>query len=189
MEKNLKNYFNNDDLAESVWLGKYALKDLENNFLEKTPYDMHVRMAKEIERNEKSFKTNLSPEIKKELSELGKKLLKNLSVEDILPYFDKFKYIVPQGSIMSGLGDNFRIKSLSNCFVIPSPYDSYGGIFKTDQQIAQLEKRRGGVGLNINTLRPENTIVLNAAGTSTGAHSFMERYSNTTREVAQNGRK
>ena len=90
---------------------------------------------------------------------------------------------------MSALGNFYKLQSLSNCFVIPSPLDSYGGIFKTDQQIAQLEKRRGGVGTNLNTLRPDDTPVLNAAGTSTGAHSFMDRYSNTTREVAQNGRK
>lgn len=190
MEQELLDYFKGDDLASSVWKGKYALKDLQGNYVEKTPEDMHQRMAKELARSEKNYKQTpeLDPVTWNSLSHFGRHL-DVIDEEFIFKYFDKFKYIVPQGSIMSGLGDIYRIKSLSNCFVIPSPYDSYGGIFMTDQQIAQLEKRRGGVGTNLNTLRPDDTPVLNAAGTSTGAHSFMDRYSNTTREVAQNGRR
>lgn len=194
MEENLK-YFNGDELAASVWLGKYALKDLEGNHVEKTPNDMHWRMANELGRIERKYFSDFNID---ELSDFGKHLQmgydalreqKDLIEYSIFDYFKDFKYIIPQGSIMSGLGDKYRTKSLSNCFVIPPPYDSYGGIFKTDQEIAQLEKRRGGVGTNLNTLRPDDTPVLNAAGTSTGAHSFMDRYSNTTREVAQNGRR
>lgn len=168
---NLKEYFNGDELASSVWLGKYALKNNASEIIEKTPHDMHIRMAKEFVRALKQYK-NIET-----------------TVEDIFNYLAYFKYIVPQGSIMSALGNNYKIQSLSNCFVVPAPLDSYAGIFKTDQEIAQLEKRRGGVGTNLNSLRPDNTPVLNAAGTSTGAHSFMDRFSNTTREVAQNGRR
>lgn len=196
MKEELLNYFEQDELASSVWLGKYALKDLQGNYVEETPTDMHWRMAKELARIEGSYGKTIDPEIKKNLSKMAlwfKDKFWNspsgFGEDFIFEYFDKFKYIVPQGSIMSGLGDTYRIKSLSNCFVVPSPLDSYGGIFKTDQEIAQLEKRRGGVGTNLNSLRPDDTPVLNAAGTSTGAHSFMDRYSNTTREVAQNGRR
>lgn len=190
MNKELLDYFNGDDLAASVWLGKYALKNNEGEHVETTPKDMHKRMAKELARIEKNYNKLYDRDKIESLSEIGYKLYQQiLTEEDIFGYFDRFTQIVPQGSIMSGLGDNFRVKSISNCFVIPSPLDSYGGIFKTDQQIAQIEKRRGGVGTNLNTLRPEDTPVLNAAGTSTGAHSFMDRYSNTTREVAQNGRR
>lgn len=186
----LLKYFSNDDLAASVWKGKYALKG------EETPFDMHLRMANEFSKKEFERNANNKRKINySALSEYGQFIHKrwnNASVKDlitiILSYLDKFKHIVPQGSIMSALG-NSKVQSLSNCFVIPPPYDSYGGIFKTDQEIAQLEKRRGGVGTNLNTLRPEETVVNNAAGTSTGAHSFMPRYSNTTREVAQNGRR
>lgn len=190
MNKELLDYFNGDELAASVWLGKYALKDLQGNYVESTPVDMHIRMAKELARIEKEYKQTpeLDPPTWNLLSHFGRHL-DPIDEDFIFKYFDKFKYIVPQGSIMSGLGDFYRRKSLSNCFVVPSPLDSYGGIFKTDQEIAQLEKRRGGVGTNLNSLRPDDTPVLNAAGTSTGAHSFMDRYSNTTREVAQNGRR
>lgn len=190
MDKELLDYFDGDELAASVWLGKYALKD-GKEYKEKTPEDMHRRMAKELARIEKTsddvFATRSHVDA---LSEMGYKLYQSEITEDfIMEFFDKFRYIVPQGSIMSALGNFYKLQSLSNCFVIPSPLDSYGGIFKTDQEIAQLEKRRGGVGTNLNTLRPDDTPVLNAAGTSTGAHSFMDRYSNTTREVAQNGRR
>lgn len=177
-----KEYFINDELAADVWKSKYAIEG------EKTPYDMHMRMAKELARIEKGFKGSHIKDLQS-LSEMGKKSRKVLDVEDIMMYLDKFRYIVPQGSIMTMLGNKYKIGSLSNCFVIPSPIDSYGGIMKTDQHLVQLMKRRGGVGTNINTLRPSNTPVSNAAGTSTGAVSFMHRYSNSTREVAQNGRR
>jgi len=189
MNKDLLDYFGGDELAASVWLGKYALKNKKGEYVESTPKDMHERMASELERSEKLNQKSISHIKWDTLSSFGKGLPDTLDKEFILKYFDKFKYIVPQGSIMSALGNFYKLQSLSNCFVIPSPLDSYGGIFKTDQEIAQLEKRRGGVGTNLNSLRPDDTPVLNAAGTSTGAHSFMDRYSNTTREVAQNGRR
>lgn len=186
----LKEYYNGDDFPGDIWKSKYALKNEKQEIIEETPRDMHIRIAKEMARIEekngyRSFEPNLDTT---SLSEFGRKLIK-LDENVIFKYLDGFKYIIPQGSIMSMLGNKYKIGSLSNCFVIPSPLDSYGGIFKTDQQIAQLEKRRGGVGTNLNSLRPENTLVLNTAGTSTGAHSFMDRFSNTTREVAQNGRR
>jgi len=181
----VKEYFNGDELAADVWLSKYAIEG------EKTPYDMHLRMAEELARMEKELEKNVPIVEVNQLSEFGEKLFEKgeLSVDDIMWYFDNFRYIVPQGSIMTMLGNKHKIGSLSNCFVIPSPVDSYGGILKTDQQLVQLMKRRGGVGTNINTLRPSDTPVSNAAGTSTGAVSFMHRYSNSTREVAQNGRR
>ncbi len=186
MNKELLEYYSGDEFAAGVWLGKYAIKSKED-----TPEDMHIRMVTELARAERDS-TIIEGSIDK-LSPLGKKLFGVSQPHDhweemFFMYLDRFKYIIPQGSIMSMLGSGI-IGSLSNCFVIPPPLDSYGGIFKTDQQIAQLEKRRGGVGTNLNTLRPENVAVKNAAGTSTGAHSFMDRYSNTTREVAQNGRR
>jgi len=181
----LKEYFKGDEMAADVWLSKYAMKG------EETPHDMHMRMAVELARIEKSQVEKIPT--KGQLSDLGEKLYEGkkngLTVQDIMEYFAGFQYIVPQGSIMTMLGNKYKIGSLSNCFVIPSPVDSYGGILRTDQQLVQLMKRRGGVGTNINTLRPSDTPVSNAAGTSTGAVSFMHRYSNSTREVAQNGRR
>lgn len=196
MTKDLLEYFSGDELSASVWQGKYALKNGKGEIVEQTPRDMHLRMAAEFARNEAKywgtdvFHEDLSPHGKKLQMEFFKTQGEvELIMEMIFPYMDRFKHIIPQGSIMSALGNFYKLQSLSNCFVVPAPLDSYGGIFKTDQEIAQLEKRRGGVGTNLNTLRPDDTPVLNAAGTSTGAHSFMDRYSNTTREVAQNGRR
>jgi ribonucleoside-diphosphate reductase alpha chain len=189
MNKELLKYFNGDELSAQVWLGKYALKNEKGEYVEQTPEDMHLRMAREFVKAEAKY-PKATPEQLRKLSTLGATLNeKEFDLESVMHFLRDFKYIIPQGSIMSALGNNYKLQSLSNCFVIPAPYDSYGGIFKTDQEIAQLEKRRGGVGTNINTLRPDDTPVLNAAGTSTGAHSFMDRYSNTTREVAQNGRR
>lgn len=178
-------YFNGDDMAADAWMNKYALEG------EETPLDMHSRMAIEFARMELN-------RIRKEshffrwlkgakLSDYGKKR-DNLTYNRIMDLLADFKYIVPQGSVMSMLG-NDKIGSLSNCFVIGQPEDSYGGIFLKDQEMAQLMKRRGGVGLDISTLAPEGRPVNNAAKTSTGAASFMERFSNTTREVAQAGRR
>jgi len=185
----LLDYFNQDELASSVWKGKYALKG------EETPDNMHRRMAKEFARIElkyaksdfltfgdKNFNIN-------SLSEYGRSRADTLSEELIYQMFKDFKYICPQGSVMSQLGNNESIGSLSNCVVIGQPEDSYGGIFQKDEEMAQLEKRRCGVGLDISTLRPSGSSTTNAAKSSTGAVSFMERYSNTTREVAQNGRR
>ncbi|XAI97362.1 hypothetical protein [Leptolyngbya phage Lbo-JY46] len=185
----LLEYFNGDETAVAVWPSKYALKNHEGVIEESTPKDMHWRMAKELAEAEQKAGVEITPEIYNRLSDFGKRLPKSLSVDEIFSYLDRFRYIVPQGSIMSMLGNKYKIGSLSNCFVVPPPFDSYSGIITTDQHLAQLMKRRGGVGTNINTLRPSGSIVTNAAGTSTGAVSFMHRFSNTTREVAQNGRR
>ena len=183
-------YFNGDELAASVWRGKYAMEGEIN------PDDMHRRLAKEFARIEidyigKEFEfvnSVRNPDLLiSGLSEYGQSR-SVLSEDSIYDLFKDFKYIVPQGSIMSMLGAN-KIGSLSNCFVIGQPEDSYGGILQKDQQLVQLMKRRGGVGLDISTLRPSGTTVTNAAKTSTGAVSFMERFSNSTREVAQGGRR
>lgn len=165
-------YFNGDELAARVWVNKYALKDSYGRLYEKNPDDMHHRLASEIARIEKKYANPLSHE---ELFDLMK----------------GFKYIVPQGSPMTGIGNNFQIASLSNCFVIghDGPSDSYGGILKIDQEQVQLMKRRGGVGHDLSHIRPAGSPVLNSALTSTGVVPFMERYSNSTREVAQDGRR
>jgi ribonucleoside-diphosphate reductase alpha chain len=165
-------YFNGDSLAASVWINKYALKDSESNVYEITPDDMHRRIANEIARVEKKYPNPLS-------------------AEKIFSLLEKFKYIVPQGSPMAGIGNPFQIGSLSNCFVIghSTNADSYGGIMKTDEEQVQLMKRRGGVGHDLSHIRPKGSPVKNSALTSTGLVPFMERYSNSTREVAQDGRR
>lgn len=185
--KKLLNYFNQDELAASVWEGKYALEG------EETPDDMHRRMAKEFARIEDKYIKKESNDNEDDLSDYGLSRQFDLTYknqeERIYNLFKDFKYIVPQGSIMSQLGNDTSIGSLSNCFVVGQPEDSYGGIFHKDEELAQLMKRRGGVGVDISTLRPAGTSTSNAAKSSTGAVSFMERFSNTTREVAQNGRR
>jgi len=182
-------YFNQDELAATTWMNKYAMKDENGQFVESTPKDMHQRMAKEFARIEKGYNNtyplNGSASL---LSEYGQDRLE-LTEERIFELFDEFKYILPQGSVMAGLGNSYMLASLSNCVVMPEIHDSYGGIFQTDQQLAQLFKRRCGVGIDISSLRPSGSYVSNAAGTTSGAVSFMERFSNTTREVAQNGRR
>ncbi len=182
-------YFNGDDLAASTWMTKYAMKDKENNFLESSPEDMHLRMAKQFGRKEKEYAA--SPKLDENLKHLSiyGKERELLTEKKIFNYFKDFKYVIPQGSVMSSLGNPYIIASLSNCIVLPEIYDSYGGLFYTDQQLAQLFKRRCGVGIDISTLRPSGMLVSNAAETTTGAVSFMDRFSNTTREVAQNGRR
>ncbi len=165
-------YFKNDDLAARVWLNKYALKDSQGNIYELTPNDMHLRIANELARIEKKYANPLS-------------------TDDIFNLIKDFKYIVPQGSPMAGIGNPFQIASLSNCFVIGNSgeSDSYGGIMKIDQEQVQLMKRRGGVGHDLSHIRPKGSSVKNSALTSTGIVPFMERYSNSTREVAQDGRR
>lgn len=165
-------YFNGDDLAARVWVNKYALKDSEGNIYELNPNDMHHRIAREIARVEQKYP---NPFTENEIFDL----IKN------------FKYIVPQGSPMAGIGNPFQIASLSNCFVIGNEgkSDSYGGIMKIDQEQVQLMKRRGGVGHDLSHIRPKKSPVKNSALTSTGLVPFMERYSNSTREVAQDGRR
>lgn len=165
-------FFNGDDLASKVWATKYALKDSYGNTYELTPDDMHRRLAKEIARIEKKYPNPLSE-------------------DELFDLFRNFKYIVPQGSPMTGVGNNFQVASLSNCFVIgfDSDSDSYGAIIKIDEEQVQLMKRRGGVGHDLSHIRPKGSPVKNSALTSTGIVPFMERYSNSTREVAQDGRR
>ncbi len=167
-----REYFKGDELAAKVWVTKYALKDSEGNLYEKTPDDMHRRLARELARIENKYPDPMSED---ELFELLK----------------DFKYIIPQGGPMSGIGNDHQIVSLSNCFVIGNdgPSDSYGAIMKIDQEQVQLMKRRGGVGHDLSHIRPKGSPVLNSALTSTGVVPFMERYSNSTREVAQDGRR
>ena len=189
MTKELLDYFNGDELAVNVWLSKYAQEG------EETPDDMHKRMAKEFAIIENKYiedenalgEKNKQYEREKFLSEYGANR-KDLTEQFICELFKDFKYIIPQGSIMSQLGVK-SIGSLSNCFFVNTPYDSYGGIMKKDEELVQLMKRRAGVGIDISTLRPQNTFTSNAAKSSTGAVSFMHRFSNTTREVAQNARR
>ena len=167
-----KRYFDGDDLAATVWVSKYALKDSFGNIYERSPREMHERIADEIARIERKYPSPLSRE---ELFEL----------------LDHFRYVIPQGGPMTGIGNNFQVASLSNCFVIGHrhPADSYGGIFRMDEEQVQLMKRRGGVGHDLSHIRPTGSPVLNSALTSTGIVPFMERYSNSTREVAQDGRR
>jgi len=175
VEKATLNYFKNDELATDVWIKKYCLKD-EKNYYELTPDDMHRRIAKELARIEANYPNPINE-------------------DQIYETLKNFKYIIPQGSPMSGIGNDFQVSSLSNCFVIgPQKVngiyeDSYGSILKIDQEIIQLSKRRAGVGTTLEHIRPEGTIVKNAALTSTGIIPFMERYSNSIREVAQFGRR
>ncbi len=179
-------YFNNDELAATTWINKYCLKDKQGNFLEKTPDEMHLRMAKEFARIEERYTYNETS--LDNLSTYGKSR-KQLDKTKIYQLFKDFKYVIPQGSVMFGLGNDQVIASLSNCIVVPSVLDSYGGVCYTDEQLAQLFKRRCGVGVDLSELRPKDAQVSNAAGSTTGAVSFMNRFSNTTREVAQNGRR
>ncbi|MBT3622239.1 MAG: adenosylcobalamin-dependent ribonucleoside-diphosphate reductase [Flavobacteriales bacterium] len=182
-------YFNGDELAGTTWMNKYAMKDHDGEFVEQTPDDMHRRMAKEFGRIEADYKLkyNLNGSAKF-LSKYGQER-EDLTEEKVYAYFKEFGYIIPQGSVMSSLGNHYKLASLSNCIVVPEMHDSYGGVFYTDQQLAQLFKRRCGVGVDISNLRPSGARVSNAAGSTSGAVSFMNRFSNTTREVAQNGRR
>ncbi len=184
--KELLSYFNNDELAATVWLEKYALRDEEGNYLEKSPDEMHVRLAREFSRVEKEYLEKESGV--GDLSDYGRER-GELDYEKIYFFLKDFKYLVPQGSVMANLGDSQKFTSLSNCVVVPEIFDSYGGIFFSDQQLAQLYKRRCGVGVDISSLRPIHQSVKNSAGTTSGAVSFMDRFSNTTREVAQHGRR
>lgn len=186
--KSSTEYFGGDELAATTWMKKYAVKDKSGDYLESNPDDMHRRMAKEFARVEKKYSKEISPEISDKFSEYGR-TRENLTEEKIYEFFKNFEQVIPQGSVMASLGNENVIASLSNCIVLPEVYDSYGGIMYTDQQMAQLFKRRCGVGIDISTLRPKNSDVSNAAGKTSGAVSFMNRYSNTTREVAQNGRR
>lgn len=184
---NARAFFQGDELAATTWVNKYALRDAAGELVERSPSDMHRRMAREFARIEARYAP--VPAEKRALLSTYGKVRERLDEDRIFTLFDGFRDVVPQGSVMASLGDPYRLASLSNCVVIPSPLDSYGGIFHNDQQLAQLFKRRCGVGFDLSTLRPEGALVSNAARTSTGAVSFMERFSNTTREVAQKGRR
>ncbi len=165
-------YFKGDELAASVWVGKYAMKDSLGNLYEKSPEQMHRRLAKEFARIEAKYANPMSE-------------------DEIFELLKDFKYVIPQGGPMAGIGNDHQIASLSNCFVIGNEgeSDSYGGIMKIDEEQVQLMKRRGGVGHDLSHIRPAGSPVLNSALTSTGVVPFMERYSNSTREVAQDGRR
>ena len=167
-----KKYFEGDELAATVWVSKYALKDSLGNIYESSPEQMHHRIAKELARIENNYGEPLSE-------------------QEIFDLLDHFRYIIPQGGPMTGIGNNLQVASLSNCFVIghKNPADSYGGIFRMDEEQVQLMKRRGGVGHDLSHIRPTGSPVLNSALTSTGIVPFMERYSNSTKEVAQDGRR
>ena len=182
-------YFNGDELAGTTWMNKYAMKDYDGEFVEKNPDDMHKRMANEFGRIEADYKLkyNLNGSAKF-LSKYGQER-EDLTEAKVYSLFKEFGYIIPQGSVMSSLGNHYKLASLSNCIVVPELHDSYGGVFYTDQQLAQLFKRRCGVGVDISNLRPAGSSVSNAAGSTSGAVSFMNRFSHTTREVAQNGRR
>lgn len=164
-------YFGGNEFAASTFLNKYALKNENNELLEKTPDDMHWRIAKEFARIEK------------------KKFKKPFSEEEIYSFIEGFRKIIPQGSPMYAIGNYQQFTSASNCYVVESPYDSYGGICKVDEEMAQISKRRGGVGLDVSNIRPAETITRNAARTSTGVIPFVCRFSNTIREVGQSGRR
>lgn len=165
-------YFKGDELAASVWINKYAMKDSFGNLYEKSPDDMHKRLARKF-------------------AEVEAKYPNPMSENEIFELLKDFKYVIPQGGPMTGIGNDYQIASLSNCFVIGNdkPADSYGGIMKIDEEQVQLMKRRGGVGHDLSHIRPAGSAVLNSALTSTGVVPFMERYSNSTREVAQDGRR
>ena len=165
-------FFKGDELAASVWINKYAMKDSYGNLYEKSPEDMHRRLAKEFARIENKYPNPMGE-------------------DEIFDLLKDFKYIIPQGGPMTGIGNSHQIASLSNCFVVghDTPADSYGGIMKIDEEQVQLMKRRGGVGHDLSHIRPQGSAVLNSALTSTGVVPFMERYSNSTREVAQDGRR
>jgi len=168
--KSTLNYFNGDELATNTWINKYALKDSFGNIYELNPDDTHKRLAKEIHRIEQKYPNPLSYEL-------------------IFSLLEKFKYLIPGGGSLTGIGNDLQVSSLSNCFVVGNSYDSYGSIFHIDEQQVQLMKRRGGVGHDLSHLRPSGTPVKNSALTSTGIVPFMERYSNSTREVAQDGKR
>lgn len=165
-------YFGGDELAARVWVNKYAMKDSFGHIYERTPEDMHWRIANEVARIEKKYKNPMTP-------------------EQVFELLDHFRYIVPAGSPMTGIGNDFQVASLSNCFVIglDGDADSYGAVLRIDEEQVQLMKRRGGVGHDLSQLRPKGSPVNNSALTSTGLVPFMERYSNSTREVAQDGRR
>jgi ribonucleoside-diphosphate reductase alpha chain len=168
-------YYKGNELPANVFIDKYAHHDASGRYFESTPNEMLMRAAKEFARIEQTYRS--------------KDRKYNLNDENVIfSFFKDFKYIIPQGSVLAGIGLK-DYTTLSNCFVLKSPYDSIGGIVYSDAELANVYKRRGGAGLDISNLRPKDTVVHNASKTTTGAVSFMERYSNTTKEIGMNGRR
>lgn len=186
-------YFNGDELAASVFVSKYALRNNNGDLLEKTPTDMHLRLAKEFARIEAKYPNPLSEKeifcLLADVDHLDITQKSKMTLEQLAEESRGMGAVIPQGSPMSAMGNPYKLQSLSNCFVIDSPQDSYGGILFTDQEQAQIMKRRGGVGFDVSTIRPKGLTTANAAGTTDGIGVFMERFSNTCREVAQGGRR
>jgi ribonucleoside-diphosphate reductase alpha chain len=186
-------YFGGDELAASVFVSKYALRNSDGDLLEKTPTDMHLRLTKEFARIEAKYPNHLSENeifcLLADVDHLDVTQKSTMTLEQLAAESRGIGAVVPQGSPMSAMGNPYKLQSLSNCFVIDSPQDSYGGILFTDQEQAQIMKRRGGVGFDVSTIRPKGMSTANAAGTTDGIGVFMERFSNTCREVAQGGRR
>ncbi len=186
-------YFGGDELAASVFVDKYALRNPKGELLELTPSDMHRRLAREFARVEAKYPNPLSEKeifcLLADVEHLDVAQRDRMSIEELAKESRGLGPVVPQGSPMSAIGNDFQYQSLSNCFVIQSPYDSYAGILKADQEQAKIMKRRGGVGFDISTIRPKGIVTANAARTTDGIGVFMERFSNTCREVAQGGRR
>jgi ribonucleoside-diphosphate reductase alpha chain len=186
-------YFKGDELAASVFVSKYALRDAAGNLLEKTPSDMHLRLAREFARIEAKYPNPLSEKeifcLLADVEHIDVSERAVMTLEQLASSSRGLGPVVPQGSPMSAMGNPYKLQSLSNCFVIDSPQDSYGGILFTDQEQAQIMKRRGGVGFDVSSIRPKGMLTANAAGTTDGIGVFMERFSNTCREVAQGGRR
>lgn len=163
-------YYGGDEFAVDAWLTKYALRDDDEQYVEQTPEDTQRRLAREFARIEAKYSNPLSE-------------------DEIFALFDRWRFVLPQGSPMAGIGNDYLVQSLGNCFVVPSPKDSYGAIMRADEEVAQIQKRRGGVGLDLSNLRPRNARVKNAARTTAGIGAYLKRYSNTTREIGQDGRR
>jgi ribonucleoside-diphosphate reductase alpha chain len=186
-------YFNGDELAASVFCDKYALRNPKGELLELTPSDMHRRLAREFARIESKYPNPMTEKeifcLLADVEHIDASQRAVMSLEELAKESRGFGPVVPQGSPMSAIGNDFQYQSLSNCFVIQSPFDSYAGILKADQEQAQIMKRRGGVGFDVSTIRPKGIVTANAARTTDGIGVFMERFSNTCREVAQGGRR
>lgn len=186
-------YFNGDELAADVFVAKYALRNSEGQLVELTPTDMHLRLTKEFARIEAKYPNPMSEQeifsLLADVDHVAEPTRLGMALDELATQSRGIGAVVPQGSPMSAMGNPFKLQSLSNCFVIASPQDSYGGILFTDQEQAQIMKRRGGVGFDISTIRPRGMLTANAAGTTDGIGVFMERFSNTCREVAQGGRR
>ena len=186
-------YFDGDELATGVFISKYALRNTNGELLELTPTDMHLRLAKEFARIENKYPNPLSEKeifcLFADVDHIEKPKWLSMTLDELAAESKGIGCVIPQGSPMSAIGNDYKTQSLSNCFVIDAPQDSYGGILFTDQEQAQIMKRRGGVGFDISTIRPKGLPTANAAGTTDGIGVFMERFSNTCREVAQGGRR